>query len=72
VHRILDAWGLKKGEAAYIGDSQVDRITARMAGVRFWSYGDPGLQADLHIPDFWRLRQCFRMARNRPRTASSG
>ena len=59
LHRILAAWGFKPGEMAYLGDSRVDELTARAAGVRFWAYRSETLDADLHIPDFFALRRAL-------------
>lgn len=43
--RILETWGVAAAEARFIGDSTVDRETARRAGVPFvavgWGYHDP-------------------------------
>lgn len=55
VHKILSAWGCQNDEAVFIGDSFVDQATAQAAGVRFWSYGDPDLAAEMYIPNFWSL-----------------
>ncbi len=55
VHMILSSWGCARDQAVFIGDSSVDQRTAQAAGVRFWSYGDPDLEAELYIPDFWSL-----------------
>lgn len=56
VHRILEQWRFKRKDVAFIGDSSVDEATARNAGVRFWAYGSPLLQADRHIQDFYSFR----------------
>jgi phosphoglycolate phosphatase-like HAD superfamily hydrolase len=56
VHRILAAHRLAPDEVAYIGDSHVDEKTALAAGVRFWAYRDPALQAQVHIDSFWDIK----------------
>lgn len=55
VHMILSAWKCSVEQVVFIGDSSVDQNTAQAAGVRFWSFGDPDLAAELYIPDFWAL-----------------
>lgn len=56
MNTILQAHGLRADEVAYIGDSKVDELTALATGVRFWAYGDLGLQADVHIESFWEIK----------------
>jgi phosphoglycolate phosphatase len=60
VHCILCEWGLDPSQTAFIGDSEVDEATARAAGVRFWSYKNPDLKADLSLPDFPSLHQALK------------
>jgi len=55
--KLLDAWNLSPEDAVFIGDSDIDRQTARAAGLSFWAYRNPGLEADRHISDFTSLRQ---------------
>ena len=71
VFRILEAWGLDRDKVAYIGDSVVDERTALAAGVRFWSFRNPALLAEMHIPDFWTLHAVFRRRLARERGAGS-
>lgn len=52
---ILERFGLRPEEAVYVGDSHVDEQTARNAGVPFWAYRNPGLEADAHLSDFGRV-----------------
>lgn len=44
--QIVDGWGMKPGEVAYVGDSTVDLATAEAAGLMplifSWGYGTPG------------------------------
>ena len=56
VQLILSRLGAKRTEAVFIGDSDVDRETALAAGVDFWSYRDPRLEAGRHIHDFRELK----------------
>jgi HAD superfamily hydrolase (TIGR01509 family) len=55
IGRILDAAGRRPNQAVFIGDSSVDRDTARAAGVAFWAYRQPALVADRHVEDFYAL-----------------
>lgn len=59
--QIIKTWGLSKDQTVYIGDSHVDQETARSAGLKFWAFRNPDLEADLHFEDFshltGRLRQ---------------
>lgn len=63
---ILDAWGrdhgLGLGDVVFIGDSDVDELTARNAGMAFWAYKNPDLTAELHLPDFATLHLALRRA----------
>jgi len=52
---IMDMWGISPKEAVFLGDTAVDEQTAQAAGVRFWAYGNPRLEAEIHISDFWSL-----------------
>ncbi len=63
VHLILDAWGLRTEDVAFIGDSSVDQGTAENAGVEFWAYRNPRLEAALHVPDFPSLTRAFARSR---------
>ena len=56
LHLILEMWRFRPGDIVFVGDSAVDEGTAERAGVRFWAYKNPGLKADLHVPDFMALK----------------
>lgn len=62
VEKILAAWGVARGEVAFLGDSSVDEQTARNAGVPFWAFKNTALQADLHVPGFAELHRAFARA----------
>lgn len=51
VLKILETFSLKKEEALFVGDSEVDQQTARAAGIRFIAYKNPNLASDGHIVD---------------------
>lgn len=62
VFHILQCWGLSRKDVAFIGDSSVDERTAKAAGVRFWSYGNRDLDAELFIPDYFALLRALKRA----------
>ncbi|WP_022661447.1 HAD family hydrolase [Paucidesulfovibrio longus] len=49
---ILRRFGLGPEEALFVGDSHVDEETARNAGIPFWAYRNPALNAQTHVRDF--------------------
>ena len=55
--RILDHFGLSPEEAIYIGDSQIDEMTARAAGVPLVGYKNPRLSAVLHVTHFKEIEE---------------
>ena len=57
---VLWSWDLSSQDVVFIGDSAIDQYTAEAAGVTFWAYGNPELEADRHIGDYWTLYQNFR------------
>ncbi|QJT07886.1 HAD family hydrolase [Oceanidesulfovibrio marinus] len=52
ITHILHQWNVKPQEVAFVGDTDVDQLTARRAGVLFWAFGDESLLADAHIRDY--------------------
>ena len=56
VYYILGKWGMKAKDVVYIGDTWVDEACASRAGVEFWSFCSPKLNASLHISDYWVLK----------------
>lgn len=55
VEKILSYFNLKRDHVVFIGDSEVDRETARSAGVKFIAYKNRDLQADAFIDDHLSL-----------------
>jgi len=51
VEKIIEAFQLKKEEAVFIGDSEVDKQTAESSGVRFIAYKNREIANDLFIED---------------------
>jgi phosphoglycolate phosphatase-like HAD superfamily hydrolase len=62
VRQILAAWGLKREDVAFLGDSSVDEETAKNAGVAFWAFKNPDLASDLLVPDFPTLLTALKRA----------
>ena len=53
--QVVSDWRVEPHEVAYIGDSKVDEQAAEAAGMPFWAFKNPELDAVLHIPDFTTL-----------------
>jgi phosphoglycolate phosphatase len=51
IEKIIEAFKLKKEEAVFIGDSEVDKQTAESSGVRFIAYKNREIANDLFIKD---------------------
>ncbi len=51
IEKIIAAFQLKKEEAVFVGDSDVDQQTAESSGVRFIAYKNRGITSDLLIED---------------------
>ncbi len=51
LQKILQHFQVSPDEALYIGDSEVDRLVAKAAGVPLAAYKNPGLQACYHLQD---------------------
>jgi len=51
IEKIIEAFKLKKEEAVFIGDSEVDKQTAESSGVRFIAYKNREIANDLYIED---------------------
>jgi HAD superfamily hydrolase (TIGR01509 family) len=51
IEKIVEAFQLKKEEAVFIGDSEVDKQTAESSGVRFIAYKNREIANDLYIED---------------------
>ena len=49
LYKVVDHFSVAAEEVIYVGDSQVDELAARAAGVHFVAYRNPELEADHHI-----------------------
>ena len=47
--KVVDHFSVGADEVLYVGDSQVDEMAAKAAGVKFVAYRNPDLAADYHI-----------------------
>jgi HAD superfamily hydrolase (TIGR01549 family) len=47
--RILKYFGIEPGDSLYVGDSELDEIASKAAGVPFVAYNNRSLSADFHI-----------------------
>lgn len=61
--KILDHFGRSPKEAIYIGDSSIDRATARAAGVPFVAYKNPLLAAAFHVTHFKEIEDMLKRQR---------
>jgi len=52
---ILDHFGLKPGQAIYIGDSDVDREHCQSVGVELIAFKNPQLDANYHVNSFMEI-----------------
>ncbi|MFV0350154.1 MAG: HAD family hydrolase [Halodesulfovibrio sp.] len=57
--KILEAWGAKPSDVAFIGDSTADQRAAEASGIPFWAFKNESLLAQRHVPDFWSLRRAL-------------
>jgi phosphoglycolate phosphatase len=55
IEKIIEAFQLKKEEAVFVGDSEVDKQTAESSGVRFVAYKNREIANDLFIEDHLEL-----------------
>ena len=55
--RVCDVFGLQPDQAIYIGDSKVDEMAAKAAGMPFAAYDNQALEADFHVRRLMRIRE---------------
>ncbi len=49
IEKVLEIFKIGAEEAVYIGDTKMDELASRAAGVPFVAYRNPGLSADFHV-----------------------
>ena len=59
--RILDHFGLAAYEVIYVGDSRVDELAAKAAGIPLVAYRNPELVSDYHIDNLKQLEDLLDM-----------
>lgn len=52
---IMAEWELPPGSIAFLGDSRVDELAAKKAGVPFWAFRSPDLAAGMHFNDYFSM-----------------
>ena len=52
IFKILKRFHLSPRDVVFIGDSELDQKAASLAKMRFWSFKNQDLRADMYIPDF--------------------
>jgi phosphoglycolate phosphatase-like HAD superfamily hydrolase len=55
VEKILQAFNLKREEAVFVGDSELDQQAAESAGVKFVAYKNREIPSDAFIEDHLEL-----------------
>jgi phosphoglycolate phosphatase len=55
VEKILQAFNLKREDALFVGDSDLDQQAAASAGIKFVAYKNKDLQSDAYIEDHLEL-----------------
>jgi HAD superfamily hydrolase (TIGR01549 family) len=71
VARILGQLRAQPEETLYVGDSEIDLMTARSSGVRFVSYKNPAISMGMLIEDHREILRFLSSAEPSPRPASS-
>lgn len=61
--RILDHFDLSPGEAIYIGDSEIDGLAAKAAGIPLVAYKNRALSAAYHVEHFKEIEDLLERSR---------
>jgi HAD superfamily hydrolase (TIGR01509 family) len=51
IEKIIETFQLKREEAVFVGDSDVDKQTAESSGIKFIAYKNKEIANDLYIED---------------------
>ncbi len=60
--KILDHFNVEPGQAIYVGDSELDEIAAKMAGIPLVAYNNSDLSAEFHIKSLKELEDILWIA----------
>jgi phosphoglycolate phosphatase-like HAD superfamily hydrolase len=55
--KILEHFGIEPRDSLYVGDSELDEIAAKAAGVAFVAYKNRSLSADFHIQSLKQIAE---------------
>ncbi len=55
--KILSTFGISPNQAIYVGDSEVDQLTSKRAGLPFVAYKNRALNANYHIQNHLELKK---------------
>jgi len=55
--KIIEHFGVVPGDSLYVGDSELDEIAAKAAGVPFVAYKNRSLSADFHIQSLMEIAE---------------
>jgi phosphoglycolate phosphatase len=55
--KIIEHFGIVPGDSLYVGDSELDEIAAKAAGVPFVAYKNRSLSADFHIQSLKQIAE---------------
>ena len=55
--KIIEHFGIEPGDSLYVGDSDLDEIAAKAAGVPFVAYKNRSLSADFHIQSLMEIAE---------------
>jgi len=58
--KILDYFGAFPNQAIYIGDSEIDELAAKAAGIPLVAYKNPMLSAAYHVTDFKEIEDLLK------------
>jgi phosphoglycolate phosphatase len=59
LNTILDRFQLAPRQALYLGDSEVDALAAKRAGIPLVAYKNKGLEAAVYVQSFDELKDCL-------------
>ena len=57
--KILEHFKIKPHQAIYVGDSELDELASKAAGITLVAYGNRSLSADFHIKSLKEIQTCI-------------